>query len=130
MEEFDEPLDRRIRSLAAEKELIQVQVAERRATTPAAIRGLMADLAERRRAGEAVPTPEDDDADKMEGIDEGASVFLHSASSATRRPLCPGMLLARAAVGASADHPLPPLVARSPAPGQQASPCADVHGDA
>jgi hypothetical protein len=56
-EDFDEALDRRIRSLAAERELIQVQIAERRSKTPLAIHGLMDDLVKRKVAAEYVPTP-------------------------------------------------------------------------
>jgi hypothetical protein len=54
-EDFDEALDRRIRSLAAERELIQVQIAERRSKTPLAIHGLMDDLVKRKIAAEYVP---------------------------------------------------------------------------
>lgn len=54
-EDFDEALDRRIRTLAAERELVQVQTAERRAKTPAAIRGLVDDLVRRKLAAEYIP---------------------------------------------------------------------------
>ena len=40
-EEFDEVLDRKIRSLAAEKEMVQVQIAERRKNMPDAIHNLV-----------------------------------------------------------------------------------------
>ena len=69
-EPFDEPLDRRLRSLAAEKELIEVQLAERRAATPGAIRGLVADLAERRRGGERVV---EEEGSEMDGVEEEQS---------------------------------------------------------
>lgn len=72
IEPFDEPLDRRLRSLAAEQELIAVQLAERRSATPLAIRGLVADLAERKRVGErTVGGPEGGDAEgAMDGVEE------------------------------------------------------------
>lgn len=56
-EEFDESLDRKIRSLAAEKELVQVQIAERRAKTPNDIHHLMKDLVRRKTFSERRPDP-------------------------------------------------------------------------
>ncbi|CED83261.1 Kinetochore Mis14 [Phaffia rhodozyma] len=73
-EPFDESLDRKIRSLAAEKELIQVQVAERRAKTPKAIRALMEDLVRRQIAGEWVPLEEDQ---AMDGVEENKDLILN-----------------------------------------------------
>lgn len=77
-EDFDETLDRHIRSLAAEKELIQVQLAERRATTPGLVRGLMDDLEQRRRAGERVPEEEDGDGESMQVDDKRTFPLLFS----------------------------------------------------
>jgi hypothetical protein len=54
-EEFDESLDRKIRSLAAEKELVQVQIAERRSKTPKDIHHLMKDLVRRKTVSERIP---------------------------------------------------------------------------
>lgn len=67
-EDFDEALDRRIRSLAAERELIQVQIAERRSKTPLAIHGLMDDLVRRKLAAEYVPKAVDDGEDEEDEL--------------------------------------------------------------
>ncbi|KAL7416104.1 hypothetical protein BDY24DRAFT_381017 [Mrakia frigida] len=63
-EEFDESLDRKIRSLAAEKELVQVQIAERRSKTPGDIHHLVKDLVRRKVASEWMP--QEDGEEEME----------------------------------------------------------------
>lgn len=90
MEPFDEALDRKIRSLAAEKELIQVQVAERRAKTPKAIHALMEDLIRRQVAGEWVPSVEDQD---MAVDDERGSPFGLFSRQMFRRGTDPFLII-------------------------------------